>query len=242
MVLVMLTAIGEWLGFVQPLTSSLERFSKPALIKLSQLVGLMNQPMVLTKKSWHAARRVQDLEREYSHALATVSKLEYVEQENQELRRLLETQERPQSGVVASKAISYGLPSVSVGQVEGISVGQPVLAAQNLVGLIETVSVHQSRVSLLAQNITRPILAVTESGVEGIVVGDGKKILLTEIPKDVELTVGERVMTTGQEFIQPRLLIGQIQEVIDRPTAPTKQAIIKQLVSFYEAPILEVQL
>ena len=70
----------------------------------------------------------------------------------------------------------------------------------------------------------------------------GKKILLTEIPKNAVLSVGERVLTVGQELIQPRLLIGQIKEIIDQPSAPTKQAIIEQLVNFYEASILEVLL
>ncbi|MFH1959081.1 MAG: rod shape-determining protein MreC [Patescibacteria group bacterium] len=239
-ILVAVIFLGEWLGLVRPLTSALERFSQPVLIRMSHLAMVINQPVAYVQKSFHAARRVQDLEKEYSYALATISRLEYVEQENQELRHLLETQERHKSAIVVSRVISYGLPSVSVGQAEGISPGQSVLASQTLIGLTKIISTHQSQVNLLAQNVTNPILAKTESGVEGIVIGDGKRILLTEVPKDAELTVGERVVTIGQELIQPRLLIGQVKEVIDRPSAPIKQAIIEQLVSFYEVPILEV--
>lgn len=240
-VLVLIIFIGEWLGLIAPLTSSLELVTQPALIRMKNWGAAINQPVSLTKKSFSAARRVQELEKDYSSALAMISKLEYIELENQELRRLLETQARPHPVIISSQVVSYGLPSVSVGKDSNVSKGQPVLAAQTLVGLIGEVSTHQSRVNLLDQKTYQPILAETESGIEGIIIGDGKKILFTQIPKDVELVIGERVVTSGQELISPRLLIGQIQEVIDKPAAPTKQAVIKQGVSFYETPILEVQ-
>ncbi len=109
-----------------------------------------------------------------------------------------------------------------------------------LVGLIKETSNYQSTVNLLFQNSTTPILVETESGVEGLMIGNGKNILLTEIPKEANIEVGEKVMTLGQEQIKPQLFVGQIQQIIDRPSSPIKEAIISQETSFYEASIVEV--
>ena len=236
----LVVVLGEWLGLVQPTVSFFERLLQPTVVQVSQVVAGANQPLVLLRKSFGAARRVQELEREYSQSLAKISELEYLEQENQELRRLFQTQEKTPAVVIAAPIISHGQPSISVGQDEGVVAGQPVLIAEMLVGLVKATTNHQSTVNLLFQNTTQPILVKTESGVEGLVVGNGKNILLTEIPKEAEVSVGERVMTIGQEQIQPRLVVGRIQQILDQPSAPIKQAVIHQETSFYEASIVEV--
>ena len=240
LIILAVVILGEWLGLVQPAVSVLEQLLQPAVVKTSQLMINANQPLVLLNKSFGAARRVQELEREYSQSLAKISELEYLEQENQELRRLLQTQEKTVEVVIAAPVISHGQPSISAGQAEGVKIGQPVLVAEILVGLIKSTTTHQSTVSLLFQHTTQPILVKTESGVEGLVVGNGKYILLTEIPKEAEISIGELVVTVDQEQIQPQLVIGQVQQLIDPPSAPIKQAIIHQNISFYEASIVEV--
>ena len=239
-VVLVVIIFGEWLGLIQPATAALERWSQPAVVKISQLVTTATQPLVLVKKSFNSARRVQELEQEYSQSLVKISELEYLAAENQELRQLLQAQEKITPVVIAAPVISHGQPSISVGQTDGVRAGQPILVAKMLVGLIKATSTHQSTVNLLFQNTTQPILAKTATGVEGLVIGDGKNILLTEIPKEAELVVGELVVTVGQEQIRSQLVVGRIQQLIDQPSAPIKQAILVQESSFYEASIAEV--
>jgi len=236
----LILTFGEWLGIVRPAMSVFERALQPAVVKISQLVINATQPLVLFKKSFNSARRVQELEQEYSQSLAKISELEYLEKENQELRRLLQTRQKTAPVVVAAPIISLGQPSISIGRAANVKTGQPVLVAETLVGLIKSTSDYQSVVSLLSQHTAVPILVKTESGVEGLVMGNGKNILFTEIPKEAEISIGELVVTVGQEQIQSQLLIGRVQQVVDQPSAPIKQAIIQQEVSFYEASIVEV--
>jgi cell shape-determining protein MreC len=232
--------LGEWLGMLQPVVSFFEHMLQPAVVQVSRVTAESNQPLILFRKSFGAARRVQELELEYSRSLAKISELEYLEQENQELRRLFQAQEKTTRTVIAAPIVSHGQPSISAGQDEGVLVGQPVLVAEVLVGLVKSTTNHQSIINLLFQNSTQPILVKTESGVEGLIVGNGKNILLTEISKEAEVAIGERVITVGQEQIQPQLVVGRVQQLIDQPSAPIKQAVIYQEASFYEASIVEV--
>jgi len=239
-IIFMVAVLGEWLGLVQPATSFFEHMLQPAIVKTSGLMINSNQPFILFKKSFNSARRVQELEQEYSQSLAKISEVEYLEQENQELRRLLHAQEKTTTPVIVAPVISYGQPSISAGQTDGVKIGQPVLVAEMLVGLIKSTSTHQSTVDLLFQNTTSPILVKTESGVEGLVMGNGRDILLTEIPKEAEISIDELIVTVGQKQIRPQLVIGRIQQLIDQPSSPIRQAIIHQEISFYEALIVEV--
>ncbi|MBT3249483.1 MAG: rod shape-determining protein MreC [Candidatus Pacebacteria bacterium] len=231
---------GEWLGLVQPVISFFERGSQPALIRVDQIVAAANQPLVLLKSSLNASQQVKELEQAYSLSLARILELEYLESENNELRQLLQVQEKETPMKIAVPIISRGQPSISIGKADNVRVGQPVLVAEMLVGVIRSISDHQSVVGLLAQDNKTSILAKTESGVSGLVVGNGKNILLTEIPKEAQLSIGELVVTVGQEQIHPQLILGQVQQIIDQPSAPVKEAILTQKVSFYEASIVEV--
>jgi len=232
--------LGEWLGLVQPIASVFERLLQPVVVKTSQMMMVVSRPVTLFKNSFNSARRVQELEQEYSYSLAKISELEYLQLENQELRQLLQTQEKMIPVVIAAPIISRGQPSISAGDEEGVEVGQPVLVAKMMVGLIKSTSSHQSVVSLLSHNTTSPILVKTKNGAEGLIVGDGKNILLTEISKEAEVSVGDLVVTVGQEQVRSQLVVGRVQQLIDRPSAPIKEAIISQEVSFYEASMVEV--
>jgi cell shape-determining protein MreC len=103
------------------------------------------------------------------------------------------------------------------------------------------VAVNQSEIGLLSQESGPTILAKTESGVQGLIRGDGKRVLLTEIPVDVTLNVGERIVTQGQEGVAPNMFIGRISAVRNDPASAVQTALIEQLVSFYEASIVEVR-
>jgi cell shape-determining protein MreC len=64
---------------------------------------------------------------------------------------------------------------------------------------------------------------------------------LTEIPVNVKLEVGERVVTQGQDGIAPNIFVGRIASLESKPEAAVQTAVIEQVVSFYEATIVEVR-
>lgn len=239
-VLVGLVFFGEWLGFVQPLTNFISRLAGPISTRINQGVWQLTQPVGRLPASLRAARRLQELEHEYSQALAQIAQLEAKETENQFLKEMLEVVERPQAAVISAPISAHGQPSLAVGSNSGVEVGQPVVTAQTLLGVISHAQTHQSQVRLLSEIRTQPILAQTESGVKGLVKGDGRQLLLTELPTEVEIKPGEKIMTVGQAQVRSGIFIGQVQQLLDQPSSPTKTAVIEQLVSFYEVPLVEV--
>ena len=80
----------------------------------------------------------------------------------------------------------------------------------------------------------------TESGVEGVIFGDGKNVVMHHIPREIQVTEGERVFTIGQQGIQKNMFVGKIGRITADPSAPTKEAVIDQYVSFFDSVLVEV--
>jgi len=131
---------------------------------------------------------------------------------------------------------------LAIGSDSGLQVGSLVLGEGNLLGIVEEVSQQQARVLLLKNMLEQGIVAKTESGVMGIVKGDGRNILLTEVASEETLNLRERVVTVGQEGIPPDIFIGRIISLKEiNPAKSTQEAILQQDVNFYELSLVEVQ-
>ncbi len=231
--------------------------STPLSFRLSQLVFTTSAPLLRFEMAVGSAisfpvkniisnldkqERIVQLSTEVSRLNARVLELELIEKENAQLRLLLENTDRKQiESRIASPLVSLAYPAVAAGAEQGLHVGDTVLVSGTLVGIITEVLQSQSKVALLSQTSVPPTLATTESGVEGLVVGNGRLVQLTQIPRDATLRVGERVVTTGQEGIAKNLFIGRIARIEESDSAPTKTAVIEQVVRFYDALVVEVQ-
>lgn len=190
-----------------------------------------------------SAQRIQDLERRLAEVSASGAELETLRRENEELRFLLTNTDRGQQErtVLAAPVIAFAQPAVAVGEQEGVELGAIVLSRNILLGQITKVLAHESQVTLLTEAGSKPILAKTTGGTTGLLVGDGKKVLLTQVAKGELLTVGEQVTTVGQPQIEQNLLVGQIVSVINDPVMSVQTAVIEQAVSFFETPVVEVR-
>jgi rod shape-determining protein MreC len=232
--------MGEWLGAAGPFRQGLQLISRPLLVKFAWGYYQLGDPVQVVTKRAATVARVEQLESELTQTLARLTELEQVDRENQQLRQNLGAQNQQSRTIIGSPIVSYGLPTISIGSSEGVEVGDPVLAAGAMIGVVETVSEHQSVVSLLSQQLVQPIIVRTESGSEGLVTGDGKRVLLTEVAHDKELHPGERVMTTGQAHVPANLLVGTVGQLISDQSAPVQTAVVEQATNFYEVTIVEV--
>lgn len=186
--------------------------------------------------------RVRDLEQKYAQALSQIGELAVLRQENQDLKKMITNNAQQQAiKTVTIPIISYGKPLIAAGSDQGLVPGMMVLNTNTLLGVVGDVSYHQSAVTLLTQESAPRILVRTESGVTGIVKGDGQRVLLTEIPVEKTIAVGERVMTKGQAGIMPNVLIGVVSEVKNQPTAAVQTIVIDQIISFYETTLIEIK-
>lgn len=188
-------------------------------------------------------RRVQDLEIRLSQSQARLGEIDQLSQENEELRQLLNSSDRSLRKVVITKPIlSFAQPTVSISAEEEIQVGLAVLVKDTLIGQVKEIKQGAASVELLWQGGSSPVLATTESGIQGVVIGDGKRVIFTEVPITEKLEIGQRITTTGQRGIERGLYIGEIRTLQTGASSAVQTAIIEQHVSFYEAQLVEIRL
>jgi cell shape-determining protein MreC len=192
---------------------------------------------------WNLTARLEDLQYRYSEAAAVLVKMESLEKENQELRKILENSDRTyQSTVVAAPVVSFAQSFVTVGSQAGIKIGAAVLYKDNLLGLIEEVQEKQSKVSLLAAMTENGVLAETKSGHQGLLKGTGREIILTEIAGDAKVEMGELVYTSSQVDLEKGLLVGKISRLVTSNQAEAGQTfVVEQLVNFYDLSLVEIK-
>lgn len=233
--------LAEYIGMTNGLRNVLESVLLPISGFGVSLVQVVRWPYQVLSNAHNAAARIQDLESRYAESLAALSRMKAVEEENQALRESIENTDRKLADVVVSAPIvSYGIPHINVGFQDGVEVGDPVFVSQVMIGRVSVVSPQQAEVRLLSNVLSGPVLVRTESGYDGVAVGDGRRVLLNEIPIDVDIVVGESVVTLGQEGIDRDLFIGKVKSIEKKPQNATQEIIVEQLVSFYEARIVEV--
>jgi len=123
---------------------------------------------------------------------------------------------------IVSPVIWYSTVNINRGSGDGISVGDPVLNADGLVGRVVTTVGNASRVRLIT-DADSGVTARTKDEVLGIVQtgtpGDPNDLLLQRIPRGDVPKVGDMVMTAGIEsrrfssYFPPRIPIGEVSEV-----------------------------
>jgi rod shape-determining protein MreC len=234
--------LAEFVGVTQPLQRLVQTAVHPLQFGARQVAQAFVAPVRYGWSLQKAQRRILDLEQRYAESSALLGEMDSLQAENEALRKMIQaTDTRLTQRVITTPILSYGHPLVAGGRLDGIQPGQLVLVEQTLMGVITEVSENQSQVALLFQEQTQPLVAKTESGVQGLVKGDGKRVVLTEIPVESQVKEGERVVTAGQEGIPGDVFIGRVVTVQANPQASTQTAVIEQIVSFYATQIVEVR-
>lgn len=241
--IVFFSMLFEFVGWFEGIRIFGQKYAVPVSAFNIRVVDKLIQPYEYIVFTFSKSRYLEQLEGQYARVLAQLTELDRLRLENEELKKLLgaSDQKLNKKTVIGAPIVSLAYPAVGVGFIDGVSENDMVLIKGVLVGTIDVVTEYQSRVSLLSSKRKSRILARTESGIEGVIDGDGKNVLLTHIPRSIEVTEGERVMTVGQEGIEKNILIGTIQKSYHSPSDATQTFIIQQLVSFYSAVLVEVK-
>lgn len=240
--LIVIFLLAEFVGISGPLRNGISYLIVPFNQRITRIMRASIQPVFYLQSLDAAQRRIQDLERSYAATSAQLGEMEALRAENAAMKQMLAAEPlSAEQRVLSVPIVAYGRPLIVGGSDQGIQVGNMVLNSQTLLGLITAVSSNQAEVGLLTQETGPTILAKTESGVQALVKGDGKRVVLTEVPVDLTLTIGERVVTQGQEGVAPNIFIGRIAAIKNEPASAVQTATLEQLVSFYESSIVEVR-
>jgi len=244
-VLVFLLAVLEYAGLLGWLRSGTQLSVRPFLEGGARIVRTARIPFEWTRVAMRRYTYVLDLELRYAESAAQLSELAKLREENTALRALLESEQASGGSRVKERRIasilSYAQPTISLGTADGIQDNYLVFVSGTFIGKITQTSAHEAQVRLIQSfGDADVILAQTEQGVSGLLLGDGREVLLKEIPIDASIQVGQRVETSGQVGILPHLYLGRISAIRREEGSPTQTVVVDQGISFYRTSIVEV--
>jgi cell shape-determining protein MreC len=231
----------ERVGWGSVLTTSLQTVLIPTASEVTSFTQFVEQPLYSLNHMYASAHELSAIKIKYAESLAQLTELDTLKKENQQLRQMIENRHLSlNERIVAAPVVSYGYPAIAVGSSQSVRQGSLVLVADTLLGRVVEVSAEESRIELLSSQESQPVLVQTESGLQGLVKGTGRGVVLTQLPPDSEVTAGERVSTLGQPGIKSGILIGVISADQVQATSPIKTVPLDQLVSFYTTSLVEI--
>ena len=181
---------------------------------------------VTTKVADHLKlfQKYSQLQEDYSQLKNEISKSEFLELENTQLRKLLDEQIESNSNLTSSRVMldkqspylnSYVLNS---GSNKKIKKGMAVLDGRNFIGRIVDVNFFSSRVLLVTDLNSKIPVVIQPSGHHAILSGHNiKEPTLEYLPEDHKISNKDKVYTSGKEGIfSPGIPIGEAKVNVDK--------------------------
>ena len=163
--------------------------------------------------------------------------------ENEQLRSLLDLQEKRRDFVFESAKVTArstsnweSILSLSKGSSAGIEVGDCVITETGvLVGVVSQVGYNWSSVSTVINTDTEMGGIVSRTYSAGVLEGDFAlmsqgKLKLNYLPEGAQLVSGDEVVTSGKGDIFPSgLVVGQVEGVFTDPSGQSRYAVVTPL-------------
>lgn len=157
-----------------------------------------------------------------------------LEDENTALRKQLEAPLPPKLHFIPGYVISLEVTAddaflkAAAGGTDGVKKGMGVLSETMLVGFVTDVTPRISTIQLLSSSKSRVSVA-TSNGAKGLVVGTDEKdrpdmAIIDRVLQTEPLTVGDKIITSGEDDIPPNLLIGEVSEILSESRDPFQRA------------------
>ena len=181
---------------------------------------------VTTKVAGHLKlfQKYSKLQEDYSQLKNEISKSEFLELENTQLRKLVDEQIESNSNLTSSRVMldkqspylnSYVLNS---GSNKKIKKGMAVLDGKNFIGRIVDVNFFSSRVLLVTDLNSKIPVVIQPSGHHAILSGhNAEEPTLEYLPEDYKISNKDKVYTSGKEGIfSPGIPIGEAKVNVDK--------------------------
>ena len=160
-----------------------------------------------------------ELKKENNELRNDITKSEFLELENNQLRKLIEEQVASPSNLVSARVMldktSPYLNSfiINTGSNKNVKNGMAVLDGKNFIGRIVDVNFFSSRVLLVSDLNSRIPVIVEPSAYHAILNGRGKnEPTLEYLPENHNVKDGDKVYTSGKEGIfTPGIPIGEVK-------------------------------
>ncbi len=221
-------------GVIKPLEDLALLVIEPAQRALSGLFTGLSDAFDFVREARELRERNEDLQRLNDALVAADVRRKEIEAENVVLRHLLNfTQENPTystqpAAVIGRDPSPYRqFVTINAGSREGLQPGMAVVMAGDpakagqyavLAGRVAEVGPRSSKVQLLTDSTSAVNVRIQSSRVTGLAEGQpDARLLMTQIPIDATVNVGDIVLSSGLGGNLPRsLVVGQVTEVMRR--------------------------
>ena len=166
---------------------------------------LTEQTEVFFRERLNLLTENDSLKQQHIHLKAQIQKLQALEAENQELRELLQSVGQEKDSFSEARLIHANIDPfrqqilLNKGKKQGVEIGQPVIDAEGLVGVVLSVTSNISRVLLLTDaGFAVPVQSV-RSGERAIATGSGTggELRLNYVPRTADFVEGDRISDFG---------------------------------------------
>jgi rod shape-determining protein MreC len=171
---------------------------------------------------------------------ADLQRLDFLDQENNQLKNLLEVKNLKKFKTEAVSIIYSRFDPfnqkiiIDGGQNKNFQAGQPVIDGLGLVGQISSVFPETSEVTLLIDKKMSVPIQIQRNGLRAITNGNGQKemISLSYLPNSVDVIQGDILRTSGIDTIYPEgLAVAEVVEINNDPKLPFAKIICKPIAS-----------
>lgn len=169
---------------------------------------------------------------------ADLQRLDFIDQENNQLKNLLEVKNAYKFKTEAASIIYSRFDPFSQkiiidgGQNKDFQAGQPVINALGLVGQISSVFPETSEVTLIVDKKMSVPIQIQRNGLRAITTGNGQNesITLPYLPLSVDIIKGDILKTSGIDTIYPEgIAVAEVFEIINDPKLPFAKIICKPI-------------
>lgn len=190
-----------------------------------------------------------DLAEDYKRLLVENSELRVLEDENKQLKSLLDLKKDKQYNLITANIINRDQTNrniliIDAGEDQGIKVGQPAVVNNGIIiGKVIDVGADFSKVRLLIDSFSKLAVKVGEQNkISGMLVGSlGLGMDLTYIPQEQEIKKGDLVVTADLDTnIAPGLVVGQVEEIEFSQEEVFKKASVSPIINYETISILAI--
>ena len=189
----------------------------------SDFVSFLSSPMVEVKSLAIVNEENQYLREKNLQLNLQLESILYAADENEKLRELLNFKRSTKLNIIPARIINKGIQTnvksltIDVGSVNKVFENQAVLTPEGVIGKTVQTGEKSAIVQSISDNNFRLSVRIMPSGAVGLLRWhDSNVCKIYEVQKNVEINIGDRVITSGFSTIYPpKLPVGTVSGVYD---------------------------
>ena len=189
----------------------------------SDFVSFLSSPMVEIKSLAIVNEENQYLREKNLQLNLQLESILYAADENEKLRELLDFKRATKLNITPARIINKGIQTnvrsltIDVGSLNGITENQAVLTPNGVIGKTIQTGQKSAIVQSITDNNFRLSVRIMPSGAVGLLRWQDNNVCkVYEVQKNVDINIGDRVITSGfSEIYPPKLPVGIVSGVYD---------------------------